>query len=202
MNKYQVQKKLRMALDDMTDEQLSKAEQDAVKLKHLVTAQTFCELAAEDLARDVKRNPNPDVDVVRVMRVSRRYPGLAQELLKYFPNEEWLKEIAEGRDEPLTRRDPDGYAEEFYLDQEWATKRLDAAKATGGIYSVDWLIAYAERFAAHVPFTKRGGDWDRWEDWDGLNPTERHLREERIDALASLLSLFVNPDRAVACPVE
>ncbi len=184
----------------MTEEQLSQVEQDAVKRKHKVTGHSFCELAAEELARSVKRNPS---DVARIKRIAPRYPGLAKELLRYFPDAQCLKDVADGWETPPTPRNSDAYADDFGSFRDEAAENLDAIEINTGKHSVDWLIAYAERLAACVPFTMRGGlHGEDWEEWDGLNPPERHLREERIDALAYLLSLFAVPDAYAPDPVE
>ena len=200
MNLYQNQTKIRRAIEDMTEEQLLQAEQDAVKLKHPVTGQTFCEIAAEELARGAKRNPS---DVARVRRAAPRFPGLAQELLRHFPDAQCLKDIAEGWDTLPTPRNSDAYADDFGSFRDDAAENLNAIETTSGKHSVDWLIAYGARFAACIPFAERGGlhGGDR-EEWDGLTPPERHLREERIDVLASLLSLFGVPDAYAPDPVE
>lgn len=201
MNSYQNQTKLRRRIESMTEEQLSQAEQDAVKLKHPVTGQTFCEIAAEELARGVKRNPS---DVARIRRIVPRFPGLAQELLRHFPDAQCLKDIAEGWDTLPTPRNLDAYADDFGSFRDDAAENLNSIEITAGKHSIGWLIAYAERFAACVPFAERGGlhGGGNWAEWDGLNPPERHLREERIDALASLLALFAVPDAYVPDPVE
>jgi hypothetical protein len=200
MNLYQIQTKLRRCIEDMTEEQLSQAEQDAVKLKHPVTGQTFCEIAAEELARGVKRNPS---DVARIRRIAPRFPGLAQELLRHFPDAQCLKDIAEGWDTLPTPRNVVAYADDFGSFRDDAAESLIAIETASGKHSVDWLIAYAERFAPCVPLAERGGlHGGDWAEWDGLNPPERHLREERIDALASLLSLFAVPDAYAPDPVE
>jgi hypothetical protein len=200
MNLYQIQTKLRRCIESMTEEQLSQAEQDAVKLKHPVTGQTFCEIAAEELARGVKRDTS---GVARIRRIAPRFPGLAQELLRHFPDAQCLRDIAEGWDTLPMPRNFVAYADDFSSFRDEAAENLNAIETTSGKHSVDWLIAYAERFAACVPFAERGGfHGENWEEWDGLNPPERHFREERIDALASLLSLFAVSDAYMPDPVE
>jgi hypothetical protein len=194
MNVYQIQKRLRARFEDMTDEQLSQVEERAIKLLHPVTGQSFCELAAEHLALSVKRNP---FDIVRVIRIAPRFPGLAQQLLSNFPDEECLKDIADGWYTPMSARHADDYIHDACEEREiksddWLTKQA----AAGDAVCVNELIAYAERFAGWV--TLGNGVGGR----GGINPAEVHLREERIDALASLLALFATPDKGTAEPVD
>lgn len=194
MNDYQVQTALRKAIECMTDLQFAQVEEDATKLIHPETGQSFCELAAEYFAAGVKRNP---LDIYRISRIARRYPGLAQALRAYFPDEDDLKDIAEGWQRPPTPRDPKDYEGEMCAIAEMAAAALDAAEAEKGKYSVDWLIAHAERWAACCTLYMSAANVDGL-----LNLPERQLWEERVDALSALLSLFANPDAAVAVPVE
>ena len=190
MNNYRVQQELRKSLEGMKDKQLSQVEVQAVKLKHRETGQSFCELAAARLAAGVTLNPD---DVVRVIRIAPRFPGLAKELLKHFPDEAKLKDIAEGRGQPVTPRNADDYLGELCDLRDDLEGKLDALRAaTDEAACVKKLQVSAIQSAAWV------GDMVR----SGYSSPKQHLREERIDALASLLCLFANPDTACPDPVE
>ena len=172
MNNWQVQKHLRSMYEQMGVEELSEREDVATKFTHAVTGQTFCEIAAEHLAIGVKRNPR---DMARVKRIVGNFIGLAEAMLKYFPDDVDFKSIAEWG-ASLTPREPNRYVAEM------------CSKLTGP--RVDPFLHRAEKLAGRIPIP----------DGDG-NPAEAHLRVERIDALASLMALFAVPDAYAACPV-
>lgn len=175
MNNYQVQKQLRVQLEPMTDKQLEEVEERATTFKHPHTGEAFHELAADHLAAGVKRNPR---DMARVKRVASRFPGLFEALLVHFPDDkDFMWEDAP----PLNARDANDYRH-----------------AVGGILPCGMgprvcnALYNAERRAARVALSPEAN----------VNDAEAHLREERIDALASLIALFSLPDRYAARPVE
>ena len=164
--------------------ELMDKEEDATKLIHPVTGQTFCEIAAEHLALGVKRNPR---DMQRVKRIAGYYLGppdarwsLPEALLLHFPDDKDFKDIANGEDMPPQPRDERAYIDEMH----------SVLKRTGP--RLDHHLYYAERRAGQIPVP----------DGDDDNTAEVHLREERIDALAELVSLFAVPDVYAACPVQ
>lgn len=183
MNKWQVQKQLRLIYENMDVDELYEREDAATKMVHPVTGQTFCELAAEELAKGVRLNPG---DLARVKRIAPYYLGsvdakwsLPEALLLYFPDDKDFKDMAENGGGPhKTARDPNAYIEEMSSVLKRRGPRLDND------------LFHAERRAGRVEIP----------DGDG-NPADVHLREERIDALASLVSLFSAPDVYAAWPL-
>ncbi len=173
MNVWQVQKHLRVQFGNMYDYQLEEMEELAITYRHPITGQSFCELSAEYLAAGLKRDPQ---DMARVKRIVPRFPGLAEALLIYFPGDADLKDIAEGWGTP-----PKVRRASLYMVDRGTPRSLPR---------VDNSLYVAERMAGQIPIPD-GDD----------NPAEDHLREERIDALTSLLSLFSVPDAYAACPV-
>lgn len=174
MNVWKVQQYLRAQFEKMDDYQLEEREELAITYRHRVTGQSFCEMAAEHLAAGLKRNPQ---DLARVKRITPRFAGLAQALLVYRPDDPDLKDIAEGWDIPPKARRASAY--------------MEAMGSIASLPRVDNLLYVAERRAGQIPIPD-GDD----------NPADDHLREERIDALASLLSLFSVPDAYAPDPVE
>jgi hypothetical protein len=173
LNEYQIQTQLRAQLEPMTDKQLEETEQSVTTFKHPITGETFHELAAAHLALGVKRNPG---DMARVRRIASRFPGLTDALLAHFPDD-------------------------WGLQWNIPAETLEAnryRKALGEIHPcsrgprVCNLLYNAERKAARIALVSD----------EDVNDAEVHLREERIDALASLIALFSLPDRYAASPVE
>jgi len=160
----------------MTDKQLEENEKQAVTFKHPITGETFCEIAATHLALGVKRNPR---DILRVKRIASRFPGLSEALRVHFPDDEdfiWADEPAQMNVRSST----------VYMS---AVGR--AALHEGGPRVCNALRVAEGRAGRSAPI----GD-------ENVNEAEVHLREERIDALASLIALFSLPDRFAASPVQ
>ncbi len=158
----------------MTDKDLETNEEHATTFKHPVTGETFHELAAAHLAQCVKRNPS---DVARVKRVAWRFPGLAEALLAHFPNDE---DLEWGGTPPPNARDANDYI-----------SAVGRARCEGGPRVCN-MLHDAEKRAGRIAIIAD----------ENVNDAEAHLREERIDALASLIALFSLPDRFAASPVE
>ena len=175
MNEFQVQKALRERFANMTDKQLSEREERATTLVHPITQQSFCEIAAEHFALMTKRNPS---SMARIKRVALRYPGLAKELLTHFPGDEDLQDIKDGWwIGPPIPQDACNYQRDVLTYRPWLGR-------------FDHYLGKAQLAAGRIARCD-----------DDNDPAEWHLREERIDALASLLCLFADPDAATACPV-
>ena len=174
MNNYQIQTQLRAHFAPMTDKELEKHEELATTFKHPITGETFHELAAAYLAQCVKRNPS---DMARVKRIASRFRGLMDALAAHFPDDQdfvWAEEPAR-----LYIRDANGYVN--------AIER----RGEGGPRICN-MLHDAEKRAARIAITPA----------EHVNDAEVHLREERIDALASLMALFSLPDRFAASPVR
>jgi hypothetical protein len=168
---------------DMDAVELNDREELATKMVHPVTGQTFCELAAEVLARGVKLDPT---DLARVKRIAPCYIGpadakwsLPEALLLHFPGDKDFKDMADGENVPCIARNADEYIDEMRSVLQRTGPRLDND------------LFHAERRAGRVEIPPGDG-----------NPADVHLREERIDALAFLLSLFAVPAKFAADPVE
>jgi hypothetical protein len=169
--------------EEMDGAELNDREEAATKLVHPATGQTFCELAAEELARGVKLDPTV---MARVKRIAPYYIGpadakwsLPEALLLHFPGDEDFQDIADGEYALSMARDADEYIAEMGSALQRTRLRFDND------------IFYAERRASRVKIPPGDG-----------NPADVHLREERIDALASLLSLFAVPAKFAADPIE
>lgn len=178
MNNYQIQTHLRAQLEHMTDKELEELEEQMTAFKHPVTGEGFDELAGAYLALGVKQNPR---DMARVKRIARRFPGLAQTLLAYFPGDEDLGDISWGDAPPLIVHEANVYRD-----------AVQGVFGCGRGPRVHNLLYNAERRAARIALVEP----------EDVNDAEVHLREERIDALASLMALFSLPDRYAVEPVE
>ena len=144
--------------------------------KHPITGETFYEIAAPHLALGVKRNPR---DIARVKRIASRFPGLSEALRVHFPDDEdfiWADEPAQ-----MNLRSSTAYMS--------AVGRV--ALIEGGPRVCNALRVAEGRAGRSAPIAD-----------ENVNEAEVHLREERIDALASLIALFSLPDRFAASPVE
>ena len=104
MNRWLVQKELRLIYEEMDLSDLMDKEEAATKFVHPATGQTFCELAAEELARGAKLDPT---DLARVKRIAPYYLGppdarwsLPEALLLHFPDDKDFKDMANGADMP------------------------------------------------------------------------------------------------------
>ncbi len=178
-----MQEKLRLIYGELEDRwQINDMEELATKLIHPVTGQSFCELAAEELARGVKLNPG---DLPRVKRIAGYYIGpsdakwsLPEALLLHFPGDKDLQDIIDGECAPLLRRDPNAY-----IDEMRAVMKRRGPRSHNDLF-------HAQRLAGQVDIPP--GD---------ENPADVHLWEERIDALAFLLSLFATPEVYTAWPL-
>lgn len=172
MNDWQIQKVIRERLADFPHE-LPMYEQEAVKLTHPITKQSFCEIAAEHFNLVVKRNPRA---LPRIKRVVPYYPGLAQQLLTHFPDDDELFAIAGGWDMSREPRDDNNYMR-------------DTGQLRDRGCCLPGILAAAEKSAARAAMKN-----------DANNPVEEHLWEERVDALATLFCLFASPDMMTVSP--
>jgi hypothetical protein len=208
MNAYRIQQMLMCRLfgggliggiehKDITEADLTGLEHALATKTHRETGQPFGELAAEFLAANVRRLGGAySSDMARLERIVPRYPGLARHLLKHFPDEIWLRQAASFQQGPRRARDQNDYVNEACMardcaEDDWLAKKakVDAGTAND-TERVDELIAYAEVAAG----THTLGHIH--------DPVGAHLREERIEALASLMTLFARPDAVIAEPVE
>jgi hypothetical protein len=173
----------------MTDAQLETAERDAQSLavqaiKHIEreTGRPFAEVSAERIADDVHRNPAQMLPWLR--RLVEQLPGLALLLHKrnLLPDQPWLKDAAEQRPAPKKNVGPGEYLTAALALRDANEGRWLAAKEKIGNPEIDQSAARVEELMA----------WAKWygdaHTLGAHNPLKAHLREQRIDALASFLA--------------
>lgn len=161
---------------------------DAARAMGDKTGRATDEVTAELLTEGAIRRPT---DIIWLRPVIPQSPELAPHLLRYFPNEEWLKETArQKRGIRPKPKDPFLYTNEASQKRNAAEDRwyacLAAANAPNADHSarIAELCSYAEFYAG------------------AFETPEAHRREQLIDAISAALTCLCVPDAGTTEPFE
>jgi hypothetical protein len=202
MNTYLVEHHLRHRLSDMKDAQLEAVSQDVcyvigqwIETTERQTGEPFVKYLADHLADHVRRNPR---DLPKLQRLAEMPLSGEQRTVKKKREDKYLAEGLARRDaaedrwiaikEEIKRRE---FSSPYYKQLPMIVERRIACAELSNSpgLRVAELIAYAELCAGA----------------DRLGRVERvkaHLREQRIDALASFIATLCDPMAGVTEPVE
>jgi hypothetical protein len=177
----------------MTDKELDAVQRDclfvceqATKVIEQQTGRPFGEVFEEHLAEQLRSDPQALPRLQRIL--AERQPGKKRDRHEYF-NEAWAnRDAAEDRWRAIT----DKIAKvQFRRSPSWKTEKRVACAELPKLpgVRVAELIAYAE---LHAGCHHMG--------WP--NPLEAHLREQKIDAVASFITMLCDPMAGTAEPLE